>query len=183
MSDAQHIKSAIERTAEVLKAKPSAGRKFKKSTARMVNGLTCEMKAGEWTMTSDMYEAVGGNNSGPTPGDFARMGLSSCLAIGYAMWFARQEVPYEDIRVELEGDLDNSGMLGLDDSVPPGHEDIRVQVHIVSTASRAEIEKVVALADAHSPVLYEVTNPVKVKLALNVAAPSSAAAQAAAATR
>lgn len=171
MSDAKHIKEAIERTANVIQQKPSVGLKTKKATARMGKGLTCEMKTDNWTLTSDMYEAVGGSSAGPTPGDFVRMGVSSCLAIGYAMWFAREEVPYDDIQVELEGDLNHSGMLGLDDSVPPGPDEFRIQINIVSSAPRQEIERVMALADAHSPELDVMQKPIAMKRKLNLTAP------------
>ncbi len=174
MSSPQHIKAAVYRTINAVKKKPSIGLTTKQVSARMVGGLKCEMEAEGRTVVSDMSTGVGGEGAAPSPGDLLRMGLASCLATGYAFWFAQRDVPYEDIRVELEGNANHSGMLGIDESVSPGVEAFRVRVQIVSAAPREEIERAVAFADTHSPELHVVAQPISVDIALNVTAPDSA---------
>ena len=81
MSSTEKIKNAFERVVKAFTAKPSLGLGTRKSTARLVNGLTCEITEGEWKLSADMAEAAGGNASAPTPGVYGRAALASCLAI------------------------------------------------------------------------------------------------------
>ena len=173
MKSAKDIKTAIDRAARVIKQKPSAGQVTKKATARMVDGLKTEVREGEFKLISDMPEALGGSNAGPNAGALARMSLGACLVVGYAMWLSREEVPFEDIDVEVEGDLDQAGMLGVNDEVSPGHDSLRVKVNVTSQAPQAEVKRVIELADRHSPILHLVTKPVPVTLEFKMTAPAA----------
>jgi hypothetical protein len=53
--------------------------------------------------------------------------------------------------VEVEVDLDLSGLLGDDDTLPPAPDEMRVRVYVDSPAPRAEVERILELADRHSP--------------------------------
>jgi uncharacterized OsmC-like protein len=173
---ASDIKTAVERTAKALTRMPATGRVTRTAVARLVDGLTCELREGDWKLTADEPEALGGNNAGPVPGALARMSLASCLAIGYGTWLARSEVPYNDVQVEVEVNLDLSGLLGVDDSLPPAPDEMRVRVHVDSPAPRAEVERVLELADRHSPQLHLFTRPITLNRELNLTGPPSAAA-------
>ena len=48
-------KTALERSAKAIELKPSAGMKTKKATAKLVDGLTCEVTEEGYTFTSDMH--------------------------------------------------------------------------------------------------------------------------------
>jgi uncharacterized OsmC-like protein len=104
------------------------------------------------------------------------MSLASCLAIGYGTWLARLEVPYNDVQVEVEVDLDLSGLLGVDDSLPPAPDEMRVRVYVDSPAPRAEVERILELADRHSPQLHLFTRPITLNRELNLTGPPSGAA-------
>ena len=173
MDQMSRIKTAIERMVKVIEHSPSVGRVTKKATARMVDGLKIEVQEGEFKLISDMPEVLGGSNAGPSAGAFARMSLGACLVQGYAMWLSRMDVPFDEIDVEVEGDLDQAGMLGVNDEAPPGHESLRVKVNITSKAPQAEIERVLELADRHSPVLHLIAQPVPVTRELKLMAPEA----------
>ena len=179
MEPTRKIKTAIERTVKAIEHSPSVGRVTKKTTARMVDGLKMEAQEGDFKRISDMPEVLGGSNAGPNPGALARMSLGTCLVAGYAMWLSRMEVPFDEIDVEVEGDLDQAGMLGVNDEAPPGHEELRVKVNITSEAAPAEIERAVELADRHSPVLQLITKPVPVRRELTLTVPAAEPATAA----
>lgn len=180
MSTNLEIKTALERSVKTLKLKPGKGRVTRTATIRLVDGLTCEVSERDWKMTSDVNRMLGGHESAPSPSTFARMARGSCLAMGYAMWFSRLDVPYDGIEVDVEADMDFSGFLGIDDTVPPGHKEmrVRVRVNIASPAPWPEIEHAMALADRYSAMRYIFTQPIPVKRELKVSAPSSVTAQA-----
>ncbi len=176
MEKSREIKEAFERAGEIVRRKPSAGQISKKATARVVEGLACEVREDQWVFASDEPEALGGAGSAPTPGVFSRMGLGACLATGYAICFAREEIPYSAIEVDVAGDMDQRCMLGIDESLPAGHPELRIAVRVTSPAPRAEIERVLAMAERRSPGLYWAAHPISYRRELDLTVPGEAAA-------
>ena len=68
-----------------------------------------------------------------------------------AGWAARMEVPIEAVQVEVQADFDARGELGMDDSIPPGYQEVRYVIAIDSPASVDQVAELVELADRYSP--------------------------------
>ena len=67
-----------------------------------------------------------------------------------------------ELSTEIHGDVDAQGVLGLDESVSPGFEQIRVRMNVKADCSDEELENLVAYAKEHSPVYNTVCRPVPV---------------------
>ncbi len=86
--------------------------------------------------------------------------LGACQTI-VAFAFAEQHgIELEDFRVELEGDLDTDGFLGLSD-VRPGFSEIRFNMHIKSNSPEDEVLKFVDFIEKTCPVGDTLENGVK----------------------
>ena len=108
--------------------------------------------AGE-TLLTDMPAGVGGGATAPNPGWLMRAALASCNATCIAMRAARQGVNLTKLEVTVSSESDNRGMLGLDESVSAGLQDLRVQVHISAPGTSAEeLGELARWACSHSPV-------------------------------
>jgi uncharacterized OsmC-like protein len=149
----EKIKSAFIRVSDTLVKRPAFGLGTGISRANIKNGLTCEIREGNWTMTADMPEQAGGNAAGPTPGVFGRAALGSCLAIGYMMRAAAMNIPVAGIEVEIQADYDDGALFGTAAGVPPGYLDIRYVVTIESDATEETVMHLLDEADRHSPYL------------------------------
>jgi uncharacterized OsmC-like protein len=154
MSNADKIKTAVERSKKALALKPALGKGTGVSKIKITNGLTCEIEEGSWKFTADMPESVGGNNIGPTPGVYGRAALGSCLAIGYMMKAAEMNIPVHLLEVEVQADYDDGALMGTTDkNVPPGYLEVRYSVNIESDAPKEKIMQMIDDADEHSPYL------------------------------
>jgi len=150
MKEPEKIKIALERCQKAFTLKPSMGRGKAVSKIRMVNGLTCEINEGNWKFSADMPEAIGGNNTAPTPGVYGRAALGSCLAIGYMMKAAELDILVKN----LEADFDDGALLGTaDKNIPPGYLEVRYTINIESDAPEEKIMQVLNDGDKHSPYL------------------------------
>jgi uncharacterized OsmC-like protein len=150
----EKIKSAFSRISKTLVQRPAFGLGTGISKATIKDGLTCQIKEGDLTLTADMPEQAGGNASGPTPGVYGRAALGSCLAIGYMMRAATMGIPVAGIEVEIQADYDDGALFGTAASdVPAGYLAIRYSVTIESDAPEADIVKMLNEADQHSPYL------------------------------
>jgi hypothetical protein len=66
--------------------------------------------------------------------------------------------------LELEGEIDLQGLLGLDDAIPAGYQQIRIKMHIKADCTDEELDDLLAFTQGHSPVCSTVCRPVPVKL-------------------
>ena len=153
MADPRTIKQIFERNVELLTHKPARGFLTFATTARLVDGLRCEIEDGAWRLAADMPANIGGNNTAPSPGVLGRGALASCLVIGLSRWAARLGVPLDALEVEVEAELDARGELGMDERIRPGYGEVRYTISIRSPAPRELVDDLIATAERHSPYL------------------------------
>jgi uncharacterized OsmC-like protein len=152
MEDRENLKVAFERNVRALTKRPALGRDTGVLTARIRDGLTCEIEAGPFRLVADMPTTAGGKGAAPTPGVYGRAALGSCLAIGYMMRAAAQGVPITSVEVEVRADYDAGALYGVGDA-PPGYTEVRYVVTLESNAPEEALRRVLDEADAHSPYL------------------------------
>jgi uncharacterized OsmC-like protein len=145
MSTDVAIREAIGEIIQGLQRDPASAQGTCHTTARVEQGLTCVVREGAWTLTSDVPPSVGGASEGPSPGVYGRAAIASCVAIGIKMMAARANHPIASVSVVLDADYDWRGDFGLDD-VPPGFQQFRLAISVDSPADADATEKVVAEA-------------------------------------
>jgi uncharacterized OsmC-like protein len=170
MSDVESIRTAFERNAKALALRPSIGQGTHVTKVRLRDGLACEIEDGAWKLTADLDRGSGGNDAGPDPGVFGRAALGSCLAIGYALWAAKLQVPLSSIEVEVHADYDARGMYAVDDR-SAGWTDLRYTVSVASTAPEADVMRVLDEADAHSPLRDDFSRAFTIEREVRISAP------------
>lgn len=94
-----------------------------------------------------------GTDKGPASVEVLLASLSFCIESGWAMYGANMGVPIDSLRIEVEGDMDLQGMMGLPEPgrVRPGLQDIRVTHYVKSKASKDKLEQVKQMAEDLSP--------------------------------
>ena len=149
------IREAIEKISSVITKQPEKARaKNIPATARLLDGLRCEVKGpnGEGVLT-DMPPAMGGTASAPAPGWLLRASIASCTATAIAMRAAKLGVSLTTLEVTVDSYSDNRGLLGLDDQISAGLSPIKTRVRL--GAHDVPADQLRALAewgDHHSPI-------------------------------
>ena len=94
-----------------------------------------------------------GTNKGATSVEVLLAALGHCIASGFAMYGAHMGIPLESLTVDVEGDLDLQGMLGLPEpgKVRPGYQEIRATYYVKSNAPRDQLEKLAKMSEDLSP--------------------------------
>ncbi len=106
-----------------------------------------------FTITGDHPPELLGTNKGPTSVELALAALGHCIASGFSTYGAFMGIPIKRLRVEIEGDIDLQGMLGLPEpgKVRPGFQRIRAKYRVQSDASRDQLEQLAKMSEDLSP--------------------------------
>ena len=105
-----------------------------------------------------------GANEGANPVEFLLHALAGCVTTTTVLHAAARGIHIEELSTELEGEIDLQGLLGLDDAVPVGYQQIRIKMQIKADCTDEELDALLAFAQGHSPVCNTVCRPVPVKL-------------------
>jgi uncharacterized OsmC-like protein len=92
--------------------------------------------------------------------------LGACLNASFIYHATDQGIAIESLEIELAGNIDINGFLGLNEDIHNGFESIDVIFHVKSDAPTEKIEELCKYAQQRSPVFDTVTNPVSVNVCL-----------------
>ena len=95
-----------------------------------------------------------GKDAGPAGVETLLAALGACIGSGYTTFGAALGIKVEEVRVELTGDLDLQGFMGLPSpgAVRPGFQRIHAKTYVRSKAARADLDKLKEVAENASPV-------------------------------
>ena len=105
-----------------------------------------------------------GNNEGANPVEFLLHALAGCVTTTFVLHAAARGIRIDSISTEMAGDIDLHGLLGLDDSVPAGYEQIRMKMTIEADCPDETIDELLGYTQQHSPVCNTVCRPVPVSV-------------------
>ena len=105
-----------------------------------------------------------GNNEGGNPVEFLLHALAGCVTTTFVLHAMARGITIRELSTQLEGDMDLQGLLGLDESVSPGYEEIRIKLNVKADCSDEELDDLLAYTERHSPVCNTVCRPVPVKI-------------------
>ena len=105
-----------------------------------------------------------GNNEGANPVEFLLHALAGCVTTTFVLHAMARGIAIRELSTQLEGDLDLRGLLGLDDAVSPGYEEIRIRMNVQADCSDEALDELLAYTQQHSPVCNTVCRPVPVSI-------------------
>jgi uncharacterized OsmC-like protein len=153
----ERIAAALVRLHAAVATRPGFGHSTATSESVLGDGLQCATTEKSWRIDSDLGPALGGEGAAPSPTALVHAALGACLAMGYRLRAAECGIELTGVRVTVESESHVSGMLDPGAEVPPGYIALRCHVDIESPAPAPEVERLIELADALSPVLDMLT--------------------------
>ena len=114
---------------------------------------------------TDEPELLGGTDTAPNPVEQLIGALGSCLAIGYAANATVAGIRLDELRIDIEGELNLETFLGLEPG-NAGYETLRATVHIESDADEAAIRDLHDKVIATSPVGHSLSRAVPLAIEL-----------------
>ena len=116
-----------------------------------------------FTVDSDEPPVLLGQNRAPNTGEYVLHALAACVSGTIVYHAAARGIALDGLETTIEGDLDLRGFLGLDSSVRPGYEQIRVTIKAAGDFDDDQLAELASLI-RYSPVRDIVSNPVPVAI-------------------
>ena len=137
-----------------------------RSTIKDFYGAKAEdtSRAEAWEFTNGEPPVLLGHNEGANPVEFLLHALAGCVTTTFVLHAMARGIKVNALSTELEGDIDLHGLLGMNDAVNPGYEEIRIRMQVDADCSDAALADLMAYAQAHSPVCNTICRPVPVKI-------------------
>ena len=128
------------------------------ASARLGEGVTCDVETGRAIAAAGLHPATGGDGTALCSGDMLLEALAACAGVTMRAVATALEIPVEG-RVTAEGDLDFRGTLGVDRGAPVGFRAIRLRFDLTSDAAEESLAKLIQLTERYCVVLQTLRTP------------------------
>lgn len=169
---------AISETVDKIRHDPKKARFTLKTETEWIEGcLACTtIKRGKYgdpgakkfVIESDEPRSLQGRDTAPNAAEFVLHGLSSCLVVGVAIRAAVSGIKIEDLKIDLEADIDLRNFFGISKEVRPGFGGVRAKCRMKSDASPEDIEALFREVVKRSAVMDVIENEVPVAFEVEV---------------
>ena len=122
--------------------------------------IACSVDIGRAIYEAQAHKGVGGAGTAACSGDLLLGALAACAQITCQMVAEAMGIKTERIEVEVEGELDLAGTLGISKDVPVGFESIRLHFDIdAPEATEEQLRVLQEKTERYCVVLQTLTNP------------------------
>jgi len=107
--------------------------------------IACSVEVGQKLFEAQAHSGVGGPGTAACSGDLLLGALAACAQLTCQLVATAMGIPFEHIRVDVEGQMDLSGTLGISKDVAVGFQDIHARFDV--RAPDATPEQLAALKE------------------------------------
>ncbi|HWN19664.1 MAG TPA: OsmC family protein [Gemmatimonadales bacterium] len=116
-------------------------------------GVSCRVETGRALVEAGLHPATGGSGLQACSGDMLLEALAACAGVTLRAVATALEIPVRGGTVEVEGDLDFRGTLGVNKEVPVGFQTIRLRLNLDSDATAEQLDTLQKLTERYCVVL------------------------------
>jgi uncharacterized OsmC-like protein len=122
-------------------------------------GVSCRVETGRALVDAGLHPATGGSGLQVCSGDMLLEALAACAGVTLRAVATALEIPVRGGTVEVEGDLDFRGTLGVSKEVLVGFQTIRVHFKLDSEATEEQLDTLSKLTERYCVVLQTLRSP------------------------
>lgn len=121
-----------------------------------------------FTIRSDEPLELCGTNQFPNPQEYLLAAINACMMVGYAAGAAMMGIRLTKLEIEITGDIDLAGFLGLDGETPAGYPSLEQSVRIAGDGTPEQFARLHETVLATSPNYFNITRAVPTRSRLMV---------------
>ncbi|HEV8176530.1 MAG TPA: OsmC family protein [Gemmatimonadales bacterium] len=116
-------------------------------------GVSCRVETGRALVEAGLHPATGGSGLQACSGDMLLEALAACAGVTLRAVATALEIPIRGGTVDVEGDLDFRGTLGVSKEAPVGFQAIRLLFQLDSEATAEQLATLEKLTERYCVVL------------------------------
>jgi len=152
---------------EQYKEKPGTALVTLRASGRLDgSGVSCRVETGRALVEAGLHPATGGTGLQACSGDMLLEALAACAGVTLRAVAAALEIPIKGGSVEVEGDLDFRGTLGVCKEVPVGFQAIRMNLKLDTNANQEQLDTLLKLTERYCVVLQTLRSATPVQAAI-----------------
>lgn len=135
--------------------------------------VSCSVEVGQKIFDAQAHRGVGGPGTAACSGDLLLGALAACAQLTCQLVATAMGIPLEHVKVEVDGEMDLAGTLGISKEVPVGFQDIHATFDV--NAPEATAEQLAALkekTETYCVVLRTLLQPPPIRTSWSVNQPS-----------
>lgn len=109
-----------------------------------------------------------GQNGAPNPQELLMSAINACMIVGYVANASLRGIVLDKLEIDMRGELDLRGFLGIDDSVKPGYDEVDYVVRISGNGTPEQFEEIHQAVQKTSPNFFNLNSPVGMNATLEV---------------
>jgi uncharacterized OsmC-like protein len=117
------------------------------------SGVSCRVETGRALVEAGLHPATGGTGLQACSGDMLLEALAACAGVTLRAVAMALDIPVRDGTVNVEGDLDFRGTLGVNKEVPVGFQRIRLSFDLDTEATPEQLGTLLKLTERYCVVL------------------------------
>ena len=122
--------------------------------------ITCSVEVGHKLFEAQGHAGVGGPGTAACSGDLLLGALAACAQLTCQLVATAMGIPVEQIRVDVNGEMDLRGTLGISKDVPVGFQDIQTRFQITAPEATAEqLESLKQKTEQYCVVMQTLVKP------------------------
>jgi uncharacterized OsmC-like protein len=130
-------------------------------------GVSCRVETGRALVEAGLHPATGGTGLQACSGDMLLEALAACAGVTLRAVATALEIPVRGGTIEVEGDLDFRGTLGVSKEAPVGFREIRLGFHLDTDASPDQLATLHKLTERYCVVLQTLRSAPAVSTVIN----------------
>jgi uncharacterized OsmC-like protein len=152
--DREALRKAQQPLKERYRTDPAAALVTLRASGALDAGVSCSVSTGGAIASAGLHPASGGDGSQLCSGDMLLEALAACAGVTLRAVATSLEIELQGGSVDVEGELDFRGTLGVDREVPVGFQSIRVAFDLETDATDEELETLLRLTQRYC-VVYQ----------------------------
>lgn len=125
---------------------------------------TVRIETGHGKVEAGLHPATGGSGDDACSGDMLLEALAACAGVTLNVVATAMGITIRDGHVNVEGDLDFRGTLGVAKDAPVGFSAIRVEFELDTDASEEQLSTLLRLAERYCVIYQTLRQPPQVSV-------------------
>jgi len=126
--------------------------------------ISCSIEIGQKLIEAQAHTGVGGLGTAACSGDLLLAALAACAQLTCQLVATAMGIPFKNIRVDVDGEMDLRGTLGISKEVPVGFQDIHASFDVnAPDATPEQLAALKAKTEQYCVVMQTLMQPPKIR--------------------